>query len=371
MKYFLTSLIFGAFVIPSAVFAQNEDESSQQVTLSRDLKDFATISNIGGYFIGKYTYTDQDGKHGGDGFSQRMIRLYADGTILKDFKYRIQAQVNNSKFHMKDYYVEYAKYDEMRVRVGQYKRAFSFENPMNPWDVGTGDYSQLSKKLAGMGDYNGEDAIAGGRDQGLQIEGDLFPAKSDGHKYLHYQLQMMNGQGINVSDANGKRDFIGSLQVQPIKGLWLGLFGWTGNYTENNITVDRNRWGASMKYDYQGWTARAEYAHSQGHKISEYDDKRKAFSGTGKADAWYFTLGVPVNEWLKVYGKYDVYRDQATWGTMKTIYSIAPNFQIHKNLMLQLQYNSVHDKTAQNYVYNELWAEAYVRFDSNSVFKKK
>ena len=56
---------------------------------------------------------------------------------------------------------------------------------------------------------------------------------------------------------------------------------------------------------------------------------------------------------------------------MKTIYSLAPNFQIHKNLMLQLQYNSVRDKTACNNVYNELWAEAYVRFDSNSIWKKK
>jgi len=366
MKKSFLMLLFASFITSIASAQEN-----QEINYSRDLKDYATISNIGGYFIGKYTYTDQDTKHGGDGFSQRLIRAYIDGTILKDFKYRVQVQATNAKFHMKDYFVEYAKYDEFKVKVGQYKRSFTFENPYNPWEVGVGDYSQAVKKLAGMGDYNGEDAMAGGRDQGLQIQGDLFPSKKDGHRYFHYELQMMNGQGVNVSDANGKRDFLGTLQIQPIKDLRFGLFGWTGTYTDNNITVDRNRWAASMKYEHKGWSARAEYIHSQGHKIKEYNSETDNFSGTGKADGWYVTVGVPVNDWMKVYAKYDAYRDQATWESMKSIYSVAPNFQIHKNLMLQLQYNAVHDRLSADHDYNEIWAEAYVRFDSSSILKKK
>ena len=46
---------------------------------------------------------------------------------------------------------------------------------------------------------------------------------------------------------------------------------------------------------------------------------------------------------------------------MKSIYSIAPNFQIHKNLLLQLQYNYVDNKIKSSH-WNELWAEFYVRF---------
>ena len=66
-------------------------------------------------------------------------------------------------------------------------------------------------------------------------------------------------------------------------------------------------------------------------------------------------------DWFKVYAKYDVYRNNATDESMKTIYSIAPNFQIHKNLMFQLQYNYVDNKPTSSQ-WNELWAELYVRF---------
>jgi hypothetical protein len=322
--------------------------------LGRKLTDYASAPKFGGYFIGKYAYSDQDGAKGGAGFSQRLIRLYVDGTILTDFKYRIQMQVNNSTFHMKDYFVEWSHWKELAVKVGQYKRAFLFENPYNPWDVGAGDYSQISNCIAGISDKDGN-VGNGGRDQGLQVQGDLFPAKSDGHRFLHYQLQVMNGQGINTGDKNGHKDLIGSLQFQPIKDLFIGIFGWTGDYVDNTgVEIDRNRWAASVKYEHNDWTVRAEYAHAQGILAN--------YQGNGKADGWYATVGVPCTPWLKVYGKYDAYRADKTWGSTKTIYSIIPNFQIHKNLMLQLQYNHVHNRNLEHKDYNELWAEMYVRF---------
>jgi len=322
--------------------------------LGRKLTDYASAPKFGGYFIGKYAYSDQDGAKGGTGFSQRLIRLYVDGTILTDFKYRIQMQVNNSTFHMKDYFVEWSHWKELAVKVGQYKRAFLFENPYNPWDVGAGDYSQISNCIAGISDKDGN-VGNGGRDQGLQVQGDLFPAKSDGHRFLHYQLQVMNGQGINTGDKNGHKDLIGSLQFQPIKDLFIGIFGWTGDYVDNTgVEIDRNRWAASVKYEHNDWTVRAEYAHAQGILAN--------YQGNGKADGWYATVGVPCTPWLKVYGKYDAYRADKTWGSTKTIYSIIPNFQIHKNLMMQVQYNHVHNRNLVHKDYNELWAEMYVRF---------
>ena len=322
--------------------------------LGRKLTDYASAPKFGGYFIGKYAYSDAAGSKGGAGFNQRLIRLYVDGTILTDFKYRVQMQVNNSTFHMKDYFVEWSHWKELAIKVGQYKRAFLFENPYNPWDVGAGEYSQIVTNLAAISDKDGN-VGNGGRDQGLQVQGDLFPAKSDGHRFIHYQLQVMNGQGINTADKNGHKDYIGSLQVQPIKDLFIGVFGWTGDYVlADGTEVDRNRWAASVKYEHNDWSARFEYAHAQG-LLANYQ-------GEGKADGWYATVGVPCTPWLKVYGKYDAYRADKTWDTTKTIYSIIPNFQIHKNLMLQVQYNHVHDRNLADKDYNELWAEMYVRF---------
>lgn len=320
----------------------------------RKLTESFSTPKVGGYFIGKYAYTDQQGAHGGTGFSQRYLRLYVDGTILTDFKYRVQLQANDSKPHMKDYFLEWQHWKELAVKVGQYKRAFLFENPYNPWDVGAGDYSQIARSIAGIGDK--DDAVAnGGRDQGVQLQGDLFPSAKDGHRYLHYQLQVMNGQGINTGDKNGRKDFIGSLQVQPVKDLYIGLFGWTGDYVKADGTaVDRNRWAASVKYEHNDWTLRTEYAHGQGILAG--------YQGEGRMDGWYATLGVPCTPWLKVYAKYDAFRPAKEWGTMKTIYSIIPNFQLHKNLLFQVQYNRVNDRKLAHGDYNELWGEVYVRF---------
>ena len=285
-----------------------------------------------------------------------------DGTLLGDFKYRLQLQANNASFHMKDYFLEWSHWKELAVKVGQFKRAFLFENPTNPWDVGFGDFGQLTKRFSGMGDYCGEGSSNGGRDQGLQLQGDLFPSKRDGHRFLHYQLQLMNGQGINASDQNRHKDWIGTLQVQPVKDLFFGVFGWTGNYVANGVTVDRKRWAVGGRYEHNDWSARIEYARHHGHKISEYIPSTKDFSGRGRADGWYAALGVPCNKWLKVYVKYDAFRDQADWQSLRTMYSVVPNAQIHKNLMLQVQYNYVHDRTVADRDYNELWAELYVRF---------
>lgn len=343
--------------------------ANEEVEYGRKVTQYASAPKFGGYFIGKYAYSSQDGKNSGDGFTQRLVRLYVDGTILNDFAYRIQVQTNNSSFHMKDFFVEWKKYAEFKVKIGQYKRAFGFENPMNPWDVGNGDYSQLTKKLTGHDDYIGaESSSNGGRDQGIQFQGDLFPVGKDGYRLVHYQLMIANGQGINTKDVNSQKDVIGTIQVQPVKGLFIGFFGWTGKFTSGAVSVDRNRYMISAKYDANDWTFRAEYAHSTGHKISDlmdsvYDSQHPAvWKGTGKADAWYATVGVPCTPWLKTYVKYDVYRDQADWNKVKSIYTIAPNIQLHKNLMFQLQYNHVIDKTSTDRHYNEFWAESYVRF---------
>lgn len=340
-----------------------------EVQYGRTVTGFATAPKFGGYFIGKYEYNSQDGKNSGAGFSQRLVRAYVDGKLLNDFTYRVQMQMTNASFHMKDFFVEWGKYKEFKIKIGQYKRAFGFENPMNPWDVGDGDYSQLTKKLTGHSDYIGaETSSNGGRDQGIQFQGDLFPMGKDGHRLLHYQLMLANGQGINASDANSRKDIIGTVQLQPVKGLFVGFFGWTGNATYNGITVDRNRYMVSAKYDgFGGWTARAEYAHSTGHKIGDYnlsDGKQvlKDNASNGRADAWYATVGVPMTPWLKTYVKYDVYRDDATSATAKSIFSICPNIQLHKNLMFQVQYNYVNDKTLAKSDYSQLWVETYVRF---------
>ena len=156
---------------------------------------------------------------------------------------------------MLDAYGEWKKYPEINIKFGQMKRVFTFENPYNPWDVGYGNYSQLVQKLAGFSDRAGEHS-SGGRDAGIVIQGDLFPAK-DNHRWLHYQVGVYNGQGINHSDANKHKDVIGGLWISPVKDLQIGAFGWSGRYEGNGVTVDRNRMAYGIKYE-SDWTFRSE-----------------------------------------------------------------------------------------------------------------
>lgn len=351
---FLTSAINNA--IENAWAASNPEPAAVAAPgnaapqYGRKLTGHASAPKFGGYYIGKYSYSDRDAAHGGDGFSQRLIRMYVDGTILTDFKYRIQIQANNASFHMKDVFIEWQRYEYFKVKFGQYKRAFGFENPMNPWDISTGDYSLMTKKLTGHSDYLGENTSNGGRDQGLQIQGDFLKMK-DGRNLFHYQLGIWNGQGINTSDKDGKKDIIGTIQVQPVQDLWVGFFGWKGNWIDaSGTSYDRNRYAFGAKYDHDGWTARAEYAHGQSN------------NGKGNADAWYVVGGWPVNDWFKLSAQYQTYRAGKHWSNAQCIYSLIPTFQLHKNLMFQVQYNWNNNRAAADSHYNELWAEVYFRF---------
>ncbi|MCD8281693.1 MAG: porin [Prevotella sp.] len=336
-------------------------EKKEKKEYGYNVTKYASVPVFGAYIIGSYKYTSQKDQHNGDGFNGRNIRAYVDGTVLTDFKYRLQLEFNGSP-HIKDFFLEWAHFKEFSVKIGQFKRAFTFENPLNPWDVGMGDYSQGVKKLAGMGDRCGEASTAGGRDQGLQVQGDLFPVGKDKHRLVHYQLAVYNGNGINAADNNSRKDVIGTIQVQPIRGLFLGFFGWTGNWTSGDVTVKRDRYAISGSFERDNWSARAEYIHSVGHEVKEYNSETNTWSGTGRADAFYATLGVPVLPWLKIYMKYDQYRDQATNDTKHVIYGICPNFRLHKNLNIQLEYHYNNDHTVANPHYSDVWVETYVRF---------
>ena len=328
--------------------------ADKEMKYGRTVSDYVSAPKFGGYVIGRYQYSDQDGAHGGAGFNQRLVRFYVDGTILKDFAYRIQIQTNNDAFHMKDFFVEWKKYDGFKIKVGQFKRAFGFENPMNPWDISTGDYSLMTKLLTGHSDYlNGAKAdikgsANGGRDLGIQVQGDLAPVGKDNHYLIHYQLMVSNGGGINANDTDGKKDITGTIQFQPVKGLFLGFFGWKGSFRTDGVDHSRNRYAFGAKYDKNGYVFRTEYAHGQ--------------PDLGNADAWYAVAGAPLNDWFKISAQYQTARVGKQWGNAQRIVSLIPEFQLHKNLKLQLQYNYNDYSGAKDVHYNEFWVETYFRF---------
>lgn len=330
------------------------------------LKEIASVPQFGGYLVGRAQYTNDRTSKNGGGFDLRMVRGYVKGTILKEWNYYIQLEYSGAPgvdkgVRLLDAYGEWKRFPEFSVKFGQMKRVFTFENPYSPWDTGFGNYSQLVQKLAGMSDRVGEHS-SGGRDAGIVVQGDLFPAED--HRWLHYQVGVYNGQGINHSDENKQKDVIGGLWVSPTKELQIGAFGWTGRYTRNNVTVDRNRMAYGIKYE-GDWTVRAEYATSQGGKT----DNR--FAAT-RADAWYVSVGAPLCKKLKAYAVWDVYRDEKTNDTQNALYTLALNYRLWKNLMIQgtysytdgsqAAYSDTGERSVSKNNYHTAMLQLYVRF---------
>lgn len=311
---------------------------------------------FGGYIMGKYSISDQKHKDTNGGFDLRFIRLYLDGHVYRDFYYKLQMEVNGAPGDNKgprvlDAFMEWQKYDCFRVKLGQFKRSFGFENPMSPLAIGMGSYSQATMKLASINDRNGEGSYnkSSGRDLGLQVQGDLLPA-SDGHKWVHYQVGVFNGQGINHTDKNKHKDVIGGMWISPVKNLYIGGFGWNGKYTNEKYNaaepkslkdVKRVRWGAGLKYE-SDWTVRGEYMSSYGGVVTDA-------TAPTHSDAWYATVGVPIIKGLKIYGRYDCYRnDKRSWQSLCANYGLSGNYTLGKNLIFQLNYTFTDDRSARH-----------------------
>lgn len=343
---------------------------SRTYTLSSSASQtFQPSIKFGGYIIGKYQATEQE-RATASSFDLRLIRLYAQGFVARDFYYRFQFEVNRSPGldrgpRILDAYIDWQRYEFLRLRLGQFKRAFGFENPMSPLSIGFGSFAQSTLRLQSINDRIGEHRSSG-RDVGLQVYGDLIKMGSTHHKLLHYQLGLYNGQGINYADANNHKDIIGGFWLSPIKDLAIGAFGWEGRY-QRSVTnaqgksivqvANRHRYALGLKYE-SAWTLRGEYVHSRGGTLTHPE--------ANHSDGWYAVVGVPVPQvkGLKVYGRWDAYRDNANhWNDLKTNWTIAANYWLNKNLLFQL--NLTHTNDRANPIdkhYNSIDAQVAARF---------
>lgn len=320
------------------------------------LKDLTQQTTFGGYVVGQASVNNEEGNSKHSDMGIRMVRFYADGRVM-DLAYKLQVHMSGmpgstSGPRILDAWAEWQHWKALRLKFGQMKRGFSFENPMHPWNIGFGTYSQLSTKLAGLNDRVGEHS-SNGRDFGIQLQGDLFPTHRDNHRWFHYQVGLFNGQGINASEVNSHKDIIGGFWVMPVENLQIGAFGWTGNFCKDGITVDRNRYAFGLNYSGKKVMVRSEFAVSEGHKISDYKGADGQIlttpTGTDGADGWYLAAGTSVAPRTKIYCKWDVYRDEKDWNSAHQMYCISAEHLFHPNIKLQANYAFHHQKDTAPY----------------------
>ena len=353
----------------------------------------------------QYQYSGQKDAES-NSFNIRMARIALEGRIAGDFYWKTQIQFNGntstlgSSPRMVDLFAEWQKYEYFKVKIGQFKNPFTFENPMHPIDQGFMGYSQNVSKLAGFSDRAGEHA-SNGRDIGLQLQGD-FLKNAKGRNLLHYQVGVFNGQGTNTKDVDNQKNVIGGVWLMPVSGMRIGAFGWTGSYarkgnwteTVTDLVSSRpdatkeithtnevrklaqNRYAFSFEYKKDGWTVRSEYIHSTGKafakSITNFNDANAKDCNLNakigdKAQGVYGLVIAPLaqlpkNSHIDVKARYDMYQPNGKNNMQRTQYEAGLNFHIGKRITILTEYALVNDKTLAKHNYSMADAEFCFRF---------
>ena len=190
-----------------ALTAFGQEKPDQQIDWLQELKSRITIN---GYMQGGYAYSDQGGKTTSS-FNFKRAIFWGRARITDRWSFMFMNNFALSQGVLEfwtDYRVTNNK--ALTVRIGQFQHPFSMESPMTPTMLELIDItSQAVTNLA-----NGYEPLLGpnyGRDQGIMLLGDLF------NDHFHYELAVMNGQGINQADGNSDKDVIVKLEYRPSK----------------------------------------------------------------------------------------------------------------------------------------------------------
>ena len=338
------------------------------VQAQQNLAQWINNVKLSGYGIIQYQASGKENAKS-NSFNLRLARVSLDGRILDDFYWKAQIQFNGntstlgSSPRVVDLFAEWQKYDYFKVKAGQFKRPFTFENPMHPVDQGFMGYSQVISAIAGFSDRAGAQA-SNGRDIGVQIQGD-FLKNANGRNLLHYQVGVFNGQGTNMADVDQQKDIIGGVWMMPVKGMRLGAFGWRGSYARKGswTTADgqatsgvrslaQRRYAFSAEYVCNDWTFRSEYAHSTGEAFNTRyqnasDAKNCALSGNGdKAQGVYAVVIAPiVKKKFHAKARYDMYQPSGDASKQKTQYEFGLDYNFTKNLQITGEYAFINDRS--------------------------
>lgn len=341
---------------------------------------------LSGYVMTQYQYSGQKNAKA-NSFNLRMGRVALEGRIAQEWYWKVQMQFNGNTStlgnspRVVDAFAEWQRYSFLKIKAGQFKRAFSFENPMNPIDQGFMGYAQNIMKLCYFTDRAGARS-SNGRDIGVQLQGD-FLKNAHGRNLLHYQIGVYNGQGINTKDVDQQKDIVGGFWIMPVAGMRIGMFGSEGSYARKGTWTDaqgdehsgvyklpQHRYAISAEYKANDWTLRSEYIHSTGKAFAVSESNSNSTSDCtvneklgNKADGVYALVIAPVVS-KKLYAKarYDLYRQSAEWGSSRTQYEIGANYLFNKNIQLNAEYARINDRTLASHNYNMIDVQLDFRF---------
>ncbi|MBO6216923.1 MAG: porin, partial [Prevotella sp.] len=200
----------------TSLMAQSKLLSDKDMEWINTIKEHVSIN---GYAHAGYAYSDANGKTKSD-FNLKRTLLWAKVKVTDRLTALFMHDFNSE---VQEYWADYrvTNNDALHVKFGQFKNSLSIENPLSPVYLELVDVCSQSVTCY-SGCYDPLYGLNYGRDIGLEIYGNLF----DNH--IRYELEVMNGQGINTHDGNSDKDVIARVEYKPIKELRLVVSGQKG-----------------------------------------------------------------------------------------------------------------------------------------------
>ncbi len=327
--------------IPFTITKNGRIEFKEDTEKNNWLKDISSRIKLHGYAQAGYTYSRQGGQDKNT-FDLKRVLFWAEAKITDRWSFLFMHDFSSV---VQEYYTDYriTKNKALTVRFGQFKNGLSLENPLSPTSMEAIDvYSEAVTFLTGCG----SDPLLGvqyGRDLGLS----LFGETNDGK--FRYELDVMNGQGINKKDQNNFKDIIARLEFRPIEGLNLVATGQVGRghavsssiynpgiyynpTTKVGADYKRNRWTAGFDYKSKALNMHGEY-------LEGWD---------GAAHSWgaYLTGAVPLAHFgspelgkkLELVGSYDFFNFNTSLGMDQHKAIGGLQYWFYKKCRLQVQY---------------------------------
>ena len=247
------------------------------------LKDVADRIQLHGYAQGGYNYTHKGGDNTNT-FEIKRVLFWANARITDRWSFLFMHDFSSV---VQEFYTDYriTRNKALTVRLGQFKNGLSLENPLSPTAMEAIDvYSEAVTFLTGCG----SDPLLGvqyGRDLGLSLFGETNNGK------LRYELDVMNGQGINRKDGNNFKDFIARIEYRPVKGLNIVATGQIGRGHAIATSLYHPDIKAGDDYKRNRWTVGADYKSQYFNLHGEY---LEGYDGSSVSRGAYVTGSVPL-----------------------------------------------------------------------------
>jgi len=225
-------------------------------------------------------------------FRLRRARLGVDATFFKylDFKVEGDFGEQGTPFILTDGYGELNYWKELRIRGGQFKVPFSFEE-------------LTSSRFIDFVERSVVNNLVPARDVGAMAHGSLFGGM------LEYGAGIFNGTGQNTFETNDSKDFAGRLLVRPFQLMGIpALQKLFQGRTDGRFVFfpriptrgDRIRYGGEVVYAFGPFGLYGEYVRTE-------EERNLGPGGTNLGDlegqGWYVASTFFVTGQEKVHGK--------------------------------------------------------------------